>query len=280
MKLRRTLLLKQPRMRGTDVKDLQILLKQGGFKPGALDGVYGPSTVAAVLRAKQTIPGYLMPTWTKRAGRYFSLELTHYVDHVKPKPPPKSGKGIDYAWSHPRPAEIVKGGYSFVGRYLSWDKKKNLSAPEAKALREEGLDIVVVWESTADEALRGAAAGIADAKEARRQALAVGMPATTPIYFAIDFDAQPAQFPAVEAYFRAIQNTLGAAYVGAYGSFAVLKVLFDLRAIAYGWQTLAWSNGQWESRAQLRQTQENVTIDGVACDLDVAVATNFGAWSV
>jgi hypothetical protein len=40
----------------------------------------------------------------------------------------------------------------------------------------------------------------------------------------------------------------------------------------FAWQTYAWSGGQWDSRAQLRQTRNDVTVGGAACDSDVSMA--------
>jgi hypothetical protein len=62
--------------------------------------------------------------------------------------------GIDYAWSHPPPAQIQAEGYSFAARYLSYDTTgKSLTPGEAQALWSAGVDVVVVWEQTANAAL-------------------------------------------------------------------------------------------------------------------------------
>ena len=54
--------------------------------------------------------------------------------------------------------------------------------------------------------------------------------------------------------------------------------LFNAGKITWGWQTYAWSGGQWDSRAQLRQVQNGMTVDGAACDRDEAWASDFGQW--
>src|SRR3569832_2476214 len=93
--------------------------------------------------------------------------------------------GGDYAWARPSPSDLRASGYTFAARYLSYDTSgKNLSHGEADSLLANGLDVVVVWETTADCVLSGYAGGLRGGD---------GMPGSRPIYFAIDFDASSAQ---------------------------------------------------------------------------------------
>ncbi|MEV0273937.1 glycoside hydrolase domain-containing protein, partial [Hamadaea sp. NPDC050747] len=188
-------------------------------------------------------------------------------------------KGIDYSWGRPRPSAIVAAGYSFVCRYVSWSTTgKNLNRAEADALRAAGLDIVTNWEYSAAEALDGYSAGRANAIEAQRQAIACGMPESRPIYFSVDFDATEAQQSAINSYFDGVASVIGRGRTGAYGGYYVVKRLFDAGKISWGWQTYAWSGGSWDSRAQLRQVQNGITVDGADCDRNEARAADFGQW--
>lgn len=190
-----------------------------------------------------------------------------------------TARGVDYAWGRPSPSTLHSSGYTFAARYLSYDTTgKNLSASEATALRHAGVDVVVVWEWGANDVLRGFAEGVTEAKEAERQALADGMPAGRPIYFAIDFDAGSAQEASIEAYFDGVASVIGRGRAGAYAGYYEIKRLFDAHKITWGWQTYAWSGGLWDARAQLRQVKNGVNIGGVDCDLDNAVAADFGQW--
>src|SRR4051812_39940008 len=118
--------------------------------------------------------------------------------------------GVDYAWGRPGTAALGRAGVKFVCRYLSHDTTgKNLTPSEARQLTSAGIWIVVVWESTAERALGGHAAGGADAKEARRQADAAGMPAGRPIYFAVDFDATSGQQAAINSYLDGAASVVG-----------------------------------------------------------------------
>jgi hypothetical protein len=188
-------------------------------------------------------------------------------------------RGVDYSWGRPRPSALRAAGYTFACRYHSYSTTgKNLTLSEAQALIAAGVDVVSNWEYSASEALNGYSQGVSNAQEAQRQALACGAPPDRPIYFSVDFDATPGQQTAINAYFDGIASVIGRGRTGGYGGFYVIQRLFDAGKIAWGWQTYAWSGGLWDSRAQLRQVRNGVTIDGADCDLDEAWAVDFGQW--
>jgi len=188
-------------------------------------------------------------------------------------------RGVDYSWGRPGAGTLAASGYTFACRYLSYDTTgKNLSAGEAQDLIAAGVDIVLVWETSSTEALDGYARGAQSAQDAQSMAVGCGMPADRPIYFAVDFDASPDQQPALDSYFDGVASVLGRGRTGAYGGYYPIQRLFNDGKIAYGWQTYAWSGGQWDSRAQLRQVENGITVGGADCDLDEAWATDFGQW--
>lgn len=186
--------------------------------------------------------------------------------------------GADWAWGKMPTSALLALHYSFAARYLSHDPGKNLSRVEAVRMSRAGIDLVCVWESTATRARAGFAAGVADAREAWRQAVADGMPAHgVPIYFAVDEDVTGRD---VADYFRGVASYLGVHRTGAYGGIRVIAGLFNAGLIAFGWQTYAWSGGQWDKRAQLRQVHNGHRIGGVDSDDDRSVADQFGQWRV
>src|SRR5579859_4024712 len=188
-------------------------------------------------------------------------------------------KGVDYSWARPSPSGLHADGYTFAARYLSYDNSgKNISRGEADALIAAGVDVVSNWEESATAALGGFGQGASDARAAESEALAAGMPAGRPIYFSIDFDASPGDQGAIDAYFDGVASVLGRNRTGAYGGFYPIERLFDAGKITFGWQTYAWSGGQWDPRAQLRQIQNGVTVGGVDCDVDESEADDFGQW--
>lgn len=161
---------------------------------------------------------------------------------------------LDYSFSRPDPATIVAAGFTGVLRYLSPNVGKNLTIPERDSLRAAGLDIGLVWEWYAQRANEGHDAGVQDAQAALTQANALGYPADLPLFFAVDWDATPAQQTNIDAYFDGVASIIGLARTGIYGGYWPLKRCFDDGKVTFGWQTYAWSGGQWDSRAQLRQT--------------------------
>jgi hypothetical protein len=188
--------------------------------------------------------------------------------------------GVDYADGRPGATALKAAGVKFVCRYLSHTSAKNLSRTEAGQLSDAGIWVVVVWETTADRALAGHAAGVADATAARQQADACGMPDGRPIYFAVDWDASSGQQAAINAYLDGAASVLGRGRVGLYAGYSVIKRAFDAKKIAYGWQTYAWSGGRWDSRAQLQQYSNDHLINGVGCDYDRATKDDYGQWKV
>ena len=185
--------------------------------------------------------------------------------------------GVDYAWARPSPRGLRNAGFTFAARYLSYETSgKNLDRGEADGLIAAGLDIVVVWEQNAGDAAGGFGLGAQHARDAEAQARGLGMPPGRPIYFAIDFDAAPGDQPAIDAYFDGVASVIGRARTGAYGGLWPIRRLFDHGKITYGWQTYAWSGGEWDSRAQLRQVENGIL--GGDADRDEAWADDFGQW--
>ena len=193
--------------------------------------------------------------------------------------------GVDYSFARPSLSALHSEGYRFVARYFSYDDPgthgKILFAGEATAIKDAGLDLVSNWEYGATDALGGYSAGVNDAKKAAAQAAAAGAPPDRPIYFSVDFDATPGDQTPINAYLDGAASVLGRSRVGVYGGYYVVKRAFDAGKVKYGWQTYAWSGGQWDSRAQLRQVQNGITAgnDAGCCDRDVSQARDYGQWS-
>jgi peptidoglycan hydrolase-like protein with peptidoglycan-binding domain len=188
--------------------------------------------------------------------------------------------GIDYSYHGPiYTASFQAAGATFVVRYLSESDHKNLHRDEADLLSDAGLDLCVVWETLADRALAGRDGGVADAHKAAGQAKECGMPDGRPIYFAVDYDAPDQDKPTIAAYLAGAASVLGGANrVGVYGGYWVVAYCLDHNAADFAWQTLAWSGGRRDPRAQLYQHTNGVMIGGISCDLDSAYATDFGQW--
>lgn len=184
-------------------------------------------------------------------------------------------QGLDFGWGGPSVAALRSAGMSFAASYFSFDFTKNWRVYQIVAYHQAGIPTVAVWETLALRATGGFAAGRADAMSASQQSRAFGMPGNRPIYFAIDCDCSGSS---VAPYFDGINSVIGARRDGAYGGYYPVKYLFDTHRISYGWQTYAWSAGQWDTRAQLEQWSNDHFVGGVDGDFDRAIAVDYGQW--
>lgn len=191
--------------------------------------------------------------------------------------------GLDYV-SGPSMDALKAAHVGFVCRYMSevndLTKIKLLTLAEAHELSQNGVAIVSNFEWYGNRALEGHAAGVADAQIAESQHLACGGPNSAPIYFSVDFNAQAANMPAILDYFHGVASVIGVQRTGAYGGYDVIKFLFDQGAIAWGWQTYAWSRGLWDPRAHIQQYQNGMSLDGKAVDYDRSMLADFGQWRI
>lgn len=189
--------------------------------------------------------------------------------------------GLDYAFgSHPSITSLKAYGAGFVGRYVSAASNdangKNLTLAEKNALLAGGMAIILFFENAANRMLGGKAAGIADAEFFDAKVKALGMPGAVG-YFGADFDATQAQQAPINAYLQGVASVIGIKRTGLYGGFYVVERALNAGLASFTCQTLAWSGGQWDSRASIRQGL-SVTVDGVSCDPDTSMVHDFGQW--
>jgi hypothetical protein len=176
---------------------------------------------------------------------------------------------IDYSVARPAMSALKAAGVTAVGRYLGWDGQpgfsnihKNLTRTEAAHLTANGIAIFVSFEYAADAVTHGRQQGLKDGKLASEQLHDLGAPPGMAVYFAVDFDirdyAPHSSDPAAKLgpaadYFAAI-NSLSPRYqVGVYGGYYAVSRCLDAKLATIAWQTVAWSGGQWDERAVLRQ---------------------------
>lgn len=160
---------------------------------------------------------------------------------------------LDYSVGRPGAAAIKNAGYIGVMRYVAppFDAAKIITAKEYDELRAAGLMVGLNWEWYGNRAREGAAAGLADARQALQQADALGYHGA--IYFSVDYDAPLSDQARLNAYFQSVAQVIGLERTGAYAGYWPLKRLFDANLITYGWQTIAWSAGKVDGRAHLYQ---------------------------
>lgn len=190
--------------------------------------------------------------------------------------------GVDYAWAKPVPANIAAAGYRFVVRYLSNDVTKNISSAEAAALLAAGLDIGLVWEDGAENAVLGATQGTIDGQKA--VALAKPLPhGPGAVIFANvgDFAAAPSQMAAIAAYYDAFANLVRAAgwTPGGYGTGWILDQLAASGRKGVWWQNAMDNNGVSGSQVQAcsgvyQRVSPTRTIAGAVGEYDENIIVN------
>lgn len=175
---------------------------------------------------------------------------------------------LDYSFSRPSsPAALRNAGIRLVCRYLSWPgNNKNLTAGEFQGLLAAGIGVLPNWESDAGRALQGAGAGATDGVGAYQCAEAVGIPHGRTIYFSVDTDTNPSQWPTIAAYLGAARQSMaGRYYVSAYGESTLIDWLSTQGVIPRGgWVTYAWSGGQVSSYAGIYQYLNGQSLAGAA----------------
>jgi hypothetical protein len=159
--------------------------------------------------------------------------------------------------------QLRNGRVDFIARYYrdpvsSWPA---LSAGEARRLSSLGLKIVAVWEpSSPVPEYFTYSSGYDDAIAAYRQAKAVGQPAGSAIYFAIDFNAE--DLASIEQYFQGVAAGFGAASggsaeykIGVYGSGAVCDAVKGAGLAQYSWlsNSTAWDGSSGYADWNIRQ---------------------------
>jgi hypothetical protein len=191
---------------------------------------------------------------------------------------------VDYPWSHPGGAALQAAGVKAALRYLSHDAPKTLQRPEADDLHAHGIAMGVVYEDTATRASDGHQAGVTDALNALKMTKGqlpgytdLAMPQDRPIFFAVDFDATWTQ---VSDYLAGAGLAIGKQRVGVYGGRNIIDAAYAA-GYRWLWQAYAWSdvgNRGWSPVAQIRQQLATTDINGVQCDVDIAVVPDFGQW--
>ncbi len=180
---------------------------------------------------------------------------------------------------------LVADGFTWVARYINPGKSQPLTVAEAAHLSAQGLYIVSAWEqgSPTTDGYFSADSGMATGAAAVLVATALGQPKGTPIYFAVDYDAEIADLPDIRAYIQNIQARVKLAgfVCGVYGSGLVCEYLYQSGFVSKTW--LAQSTGftgytAWRDKADIVQGIE-MNWNGLDVDLNES-AGDAGGWQV
>jgi hypothetical protein len=188
--------------------------------------------------------------------------------------------GIDYSFGGGLSAATMKSaGVTFVARYLDYlPNGKVINKAEFDNIIHAGMAVVLVWEGTGKDCIRGHAGGVADAHEAERQATALGAPGAI-IYFApCDYDAPPGDQAMIDSYIQGAAAVLGHGRTGMYGGYWPLSRALNAGCCAYAWQTYAWSGTNLDRRAHIFQYQNAAHLGPAEVDFDHSLKPDFGQW--
>lgn len=126
-----------------------------------------------------------------------------------------------YEMTQERIDYLKANGYSVVGRYLT-GSSKGLKDDEPRRILANGLSFFPIFQETlySDTVSKyNYELGISDAQKAIARARELGIPSSSIIYFAIDFDPVDSEIASyVIPYFRGIKENIGEYDVGIYGT--------------------------------------------------------------
>jgi hypothetical protein len=206
--------------------------------------------------------------------------------------PSGPARGIDIPTDARDVSQELKGsGLHFVARYYRDPASRwpTLSAAEARTVAASGMKLVTVWESHSHKPeYFSYAAGYGDGMAAHRQAKAIGQPAGSAIYFAVDYNApEPDIKGGIDRYFRGVSAGLAAAAgkpreyrIGVYGSGAVCGYIKGARLADYAWlsNSRAWAGYAGFATWDIKQGPRSA---GLSFDHDTNEARGeFGAFTV
>lgn len=187
-------------------------------------------------------------------------------------------EGLDYSFQRPSPSNVRMGGKWFVMSYTGPGFGKFFSRAEIRALQSLGISVVMLAERFGDSALQGYDEGQSQAREADSMSFTWGLPADRPIYFAVDFDMQVADRPAIRSFLDGCASIIGRNRVGVYGGIRCTEWAAQNRYASWFYQTYAWSGTDLGPHAHVYQYRNNQWFAGANVDLDRAYAVDFGQW--
>ena len=187
---------------------------------------------------------------------------------------------IDASFNPPNPRDVRFVGYFGMIGYFSRDPRKNWTP----ALRDEalkaGLALGFVSESGAGDWVNNPSLAVTEAKEAVAQAKALGVPAGTGIYFAVDVQSELSLVAPSFIQARPIVKDSGYLF-GIYGGDTVTDPLIREGVCDLGWQAAptSWGDGKVSPVCSLFQRVSKTLADcGGTYDENVVLKMNAGLW--
>lgn len=197
-----------------------------------------------------------------------------------------SGLDTYLACSEDTIACFKENGIAFIGRYyfnLTKTIKEKFTIAEAQRISDAGMSCVALYENQSNTGgYFTATKGTSDGQGALAQAKALGQPAGSAIYFAVDCDVSSSDISSgVVPYFQSVNAAIGGAYaIGVYGSGLTCTTLLDAKLATYAWLTcsMGFQGSKTFTRWNVKQSDEK-TICGIDVDPDVAIE-DFGQFTI
>jgi hypothetical protein len=134
---------------------------------------------------------------------------------------------------------LKAAGVTSIGRYIGYGleaEDKVIKPAEARAIAAAGMRLFLIYEISGKP--MGAAVGARDGAYAASYAVTLGAPTTACLFYAVDYDAPPADIPSLSAAFKAFGAAVRPKYrVGGYCSGYVCSQLFAAGLIDKRWLT-------------------------------------------
>jgi Domain of unknown function (DUF1906) len=193
-------------------------------------------------------------------------------------------RGIDAPVNLTNKANCLRqNGFAFAIRYYNLRNsnvfpEKCLKLPEARALVQAGFQLGVVFQQSNNSAGSfNREIGRRHGKKAHERAADIGQPAGSGIYFAVDFDATPAQVNGViTEYFKGVNEALSQANggspryeVGVYGSGLTCSKLLEKGLISLTWLTMSTGFNGSQQFAQQKRYNLIQFLDKTICGVDL-----------
>ncbi len=225
----------------------QLLLSkfEGINYTGSFDS--NSAVVAMTFQQKMgiTVDGIIGPTsWRYLLGYYFY---------------PIKGCDTATELTDARLQTLVNNGYTFVCRYLPGSTCP-MTLAEKNRIVAAGLSIISIFEKNPTSiSYFSSAQGYSDAQDAINAAVAMGQPANTPIYFAVDYDASETDIAgAITDYLVAVYQTFAnqqntSYYMGLYGSGLLLEQFRPYISFTWLSCSVAWRGSTAYSRFCMKQ---------------------------
>ena len=185
---------------------------------------------------------------------------------------------------------LRKHNVTAVGRYYrvkhpSW----RITKAEAQMLSGAGIKIFTVYEDSGSGLALTEQQGASDATNAVQQAVGIGQPHGSAIYFAVEglpHGYKKSDLPAIRKYFSGVHSVVGTKFkLGVYSDGIVCKTLLDEGICAYTWLSASTSfegskefykSGRW---SLFQQVPTDLDWDGLSVDTNEA-KSDFGAFVV